>query len=131
MSNYYIMSTNQTQEGQPQPPQQYFVNPYPTAPPVIIEENQIQTTINPTYPVYNTQSYNPAAQTRVITYADYENYPRAPQNIHGPRRQRVIMVDELDYQRRREAEKKKSGFWKGLAALFCCLFCCCPIGPGC
>ena len=131
MSNYNIMS-NKTQEGQTT----HFVNPYPTgpvptAPPIMIEKRKIQSTINSNYPAYNDQSYNPIAHTRVITYEDYENYPRAPRYINGPRRQRVIIVDELDYERRREQEQReKKGFWTGIASLLCCLFCCCP-GPGC
>ena len=126
MSNYYIMS-NQTKEGEQQP--QYFVNPYPTgpvpsAPPVMIEQNNIQSTINSNYPANNPNP--PSTYQTVITYADYENPRRI--HHHGPQRQRVIYVDELDYQRRKEQEqRKKKGFWKGMAALFCCLFCCCPV----
>ena len=67
MSNYYIMS-QQTPEGQPQ---KYFVNTYPTAPPVIVEQNNIQSTVNQNYPAYNPNTYK-----QVITYADYEKQPR-------------------------------------------------------
>jgi len=134
MSNYYIMSNNQyNQEGQSEQPQ-YFVNPYPTgpvptAPPVIIEQqiSQEPRNITSNYPAIN-PSYNSKAITRIMTLEEYNKIYRIPHQ-NAPRRQRVIMVDELDYQRRREAEKK-SGFWKGVAAFFCCLLCCCP-GPTC
>ena len=123
MSNYYIMS-NQTREGQPA----IYSTVHPSAPPAIVEQNNIQTTVNQNYPAYNPNtSYKP-----VITYADYENNHYVHQYRNGPRRQRVIMVDEVDYARSRERrQKEKTGFWKGIAAAFCCLFCCCPIGPGC
>ena len=127
MYNHYIMSSNQTNEGQPQ----IYSTVHPSAPPAIVEQNNIQSTVNSNYPVYQNKGYNPAAQTRVITYADYEQAPHQHRQ-HGPRRQRVIMVDEIDYQRSRERrQREKTGFWKGIAAAFCCLFCCCPIGPGC
>jgi len=125
MSNNYIMS-NQTREGQPQ----YYVNsyPHPTAPPAIIEENVVQSTINPNYPAYNPN--NQSVPTITLTLEEYQRlqqlqYQRAPR-YNGPRRQRVIMVDEVDYLHREKAQK--SGFWAGVATLFCCLFCCCPMG---
>ena len=111
------MSYNQEYNETPEGHQQVFINSYPVpTAPIVPITHHILPCINEKY------VYPPKQQMSRFTIEEYNRIYQIQH--HKPRRQ-IIIVDEVDYLRRKQ--KRKTSFWKGFAALFCCLFCCCPI----